>query len=59
MLAVTTPNYFIDDIRKTVDFRIDREQGGLEGKTCMKKKRVAIYLRVSTSKQDTENQLRG
>src|ERR1700710_115231 len=32
----------------------------IEGGYCdfMKKKRVAIYLRVSTSKQDTDNQLR-
>jgi DNA invertase Pin-like site-specific DNA recombinase len=29
-----------------------------KGNTTMKKKRVAIYLRVSTSKQDTDNQLR-
>jgi DNA invertase Pin-like site-specific DNA recombinase len=37
-------------IPKTLDLRIE---GGF-----MKKKRVAIYLRVSTSKQDTDNQLR-
>ena len=44
-------------IRKTLDFRIRREHGGFWKEAPMQK-RVAIYLRVSTSKQDTENQLR-
>jgi hypothetical protein len=37
---------------------MEQEHGGFRKGRSSMKKRVAIYLRVSTSKQDTDNQLR-